>query len=312
LRVQGTIFNIQRFSLHDGPGIRTSVFLKGCSLRCFWCHNPEGLRLQPEVQFFAERCLGDGDCERACPAGAHTFVAGEHLFDRARCDACGRCLTACAAEALELTGRRVTVDEIMPEILADRPFYASSGGGVTLTGGDPLLQPAFTQALLERCRVAGLHTALEITGNCPWEQLESLLPSTDLIMLDLKHMDDARHRQATGAGNGRILANARRLAERGVALILRVPIVPGVNDDEANLVATAQFVRMLGELGAAHGHYLDARPWLELLPFHRLAGHKYRSLGQEDRAQGIQPPSRDRMDELSDLARSRGIQVRHR
>ncbi len=314
--VNGIIFNIQRFSLHDGPGIRTTVFLKGCTLRCFWCHNPEGMYPDLEVQFTPERCIADMDCARICPIQAHQFVDGVHRFDRARCDACGECVSVCVTEALELSGRLVSEAEVMAEILSDRPFYESSGGGVTLSGGDPLVQRQFSRALLARCREEHIHTALETAANCPWEHLAELLPLTDLVMMDLKHMDDAQHRQATQVSNQRLLDNARRMAEQGQRLIFRLPVIPGVNDTLENIVATASYVRDLTEAGRRNGHYVAHPPELELLPFHRLAEHKYRSLGRANPAQHLQPPSKERLEALTalaaDILAGADVPVRHR
>mgnify|MGYP001329948262 CR=1 FL=1 len=309
---EGVVFDIQRFSLHDGPGIRTTVFLKGCSLRCFWCHNPEGLRRGPEIQFDPALCLGDGDCARVCSTGAHVFDERGHVFDRAACDACGQCVEVCAAQALTTTGRTMTAEAVAREALADRAFYAQSGGGVTLSGGDPLVQREFTAAILRLLKAEGVSAALETAANCPWEHLAALLPDVDLVMLDLKHLDDAAHRAATGVSNALILANARRLADAGHPLILRVPVIPGVNDDESNLVATASFVRELTELGRARGHYEEHPPELELLPFHKLAGDKYRRLGLAQRVTEIEPPSRERMAALVELARGAGVAARSR
>jgi pyruvate formate lyase activating enzyme len=310
--MNGIVFNIQRFSLHDGPGIRTTVFLKGCSLRCFWCHNPEGIDAEPEVQFSAHRCLGDADCARVCPSGAHVFGEKGHVFRREACTLCGACVEVCVSHALEMIGRSMTVAEVMAEILADRAFYRNSGGGVTLSGGEPLVQDRFAFALLECCKAEGLHTAVETAANCRWERLAALLPLTDLVLLDLKHMDGERHRAATGASNRQILANARRLAERGQAMILRIPVVPGVNDGADNIVATARFVCELTRLGRENGYYAEVVPSLELLPFHRLSGQKYRDLGWEDQAAGIQPPGAARITTLTALAAGSGIPVRHR
>ncbi len=310
---EGVVFDIQRFSLHDGPGIRTTVFLKGCSLRCFWCHNPEGLRTRPEIQFDPARCLGDGACARVCAVGVHVFDERGHVFDRTLCDACGQCVDVCAAEALTTTGRRMTAEVVVAEALADRAFYERSGGGVTLSGGDPLVQRAFTAEVLRLLRREGIATALETAANCPWEHLAGLLPDVDLFMIDLKHMDDAAHRAATGVGNGLILANVRRLAELGRRMVLRVPVVPGVNDAEANIEATGQFVRELIGRGRAQAHDADPAPELELLPFHRLAGDKYRRLGLPQGTDGIEPPSRERMAALAELARhASGAAVRTR
>ncbi|MGE5222161.1 MAG: glycyl-radical enzyme activating protein [Omnitrophica WOR_2 bacterium] len=307
----GIVFNIQRFSIHDGPGIRTTVFLKGCSLHCFWCHNPEGIHLKPEIQFYPGRCIADGECVQACSENAHEFIDGQHIFLRERCSACGDCVDVCYTNALELDGKTLTVDQVMQEILADRSFYESSGGGVTLSGGDPLVQRGFTRAILARCRQDGIHTAIETTSNCRWEHLAELLPLTDLVMMDIKQMDPVKHRQATGVSNARLLANARRLAQAGVPLILRTPVIPGVNDTPQDIAAIAAFIRELVELGRENGHYAAA-PFLELLPFHRLAEDKYNSLGMEYRVRHLQPPTREKMDELVEVAVSQGISARHR
>ena len=296
----GLIFNIQRFSIHDGPGVRTTVFFKGCALRCFWCHNPEGIRSRPEVLFTPERCIGDAECVAVCPHSAHEFTDGVHAFHRLCCDACGDCVDSCYANALELSGRQRSVDDVLAEILADRAFYETSGGGVTLSGGDPLVQPAFTAALLQACKAEGIHTALETAAHCRWETLAGLLPLTDLVMMDIKHMDPGRHEAATGVSNERILANARRLAESGVSLIVRIPIVPGVNDTPAEIAAIAGFVRSLDG------------PALELLPFHRLAENKYRSLGLTYMASALTPPSKEQMEHLTVAAAACGVMVKHR
>lgn len=314
--MRGVIFNIQRFSLHDGPGIRTTVFLKGCSLRCFWCHNPEGMYPGIEIQFYPERCIGDMDCVQVCSRAAHRFVDGGHFFDRRLCEACGACVDVCVAEALERSGREVDLDEVMAEILADRAFYETSGGGVTLSGGDPLVQRQFTRQLLQRCRAEHIHTALETSANCPWEYLEQLLPFTDLVMMDLKHMDDEQHIQATRVSNQRILDNARRLCAIGQPVIFRLPVIPGVNDDLANIRATASFVRTLAEVGRKNGFYTDAPLALELLPFHQLAEYKYRSLDWENLAGAIHPPTKDHLEHLtqqaSEILADFGVIVRHR
>jgi pyruvate formate lyase activating enzyme len=291
----GRIFDVQRFSIHDGPGIRTTVFLKGCALRCFWCHNPEGLSPQPQVQFYATRCIACGECAAVCPAGAHTFEGGDHIYRREDCQTCGRCVERCDAEGLLLIGRAASVDDVLDEVLRDRAFYETSGGGVTLSGGDPTVQPDFSIALLNACKQAGLHTAVETTAHTSWDVLARFLPVTDLFLVDLKQMDSERHRAATGVPNGRILENARRLTETGVPIVFRVPIVPTVNDAPDDIAAIAAFVA-----GLAQGR--DAAIRLELLAFHRLAADKYRSLGLEYRAADLQPPSRARMDELRAVA----------
>ncbi|MBN1642684.1 MAG: glycyl-radical enzyme activating protein [Anaerolineae bacterium] len=297
---EGTVTNIQRFSIHDGPGIRTTVFLKGCNLRCFWCHNPETLRTSPELQVFPERCIGCGACLEACVRGAHVRVDGQRRFLRERCIACGACADTCYAECLVLVGERMTVDQVLEEVVRDRPFYERSGGGVTLSGGEPLLQIEFTRAVLSRCREEGLHTAIETAAHCAWERLESILPVTDLVMMDLKLMDPALHRACTGVTNERILANARTLGASGKPLIVRTPVVPGVNDTEEAITALASFAATLPGL-----------LYYELLPFHPLAEGKYASLDMVYRAAGLKSPPKAHVEALAEAARRCGVQVRH-
>ncbi|MEP7359012.1 MAG: glycyl-radical enzyme activating protein [Anaerolineales bacterium] len=299
----GLVFNIQRFSIHDGPGIRTTVFLKGCPLRCFWCHNPEGLRPKLEVQFTPSRCIGCGACVPACPEGAQELGPNGRIFHRERCNNCGACVAVCYAEALQLNGKEMSLEQVLAEVLPDRPFYETSGGGVTLSGGEPLLQPGFTQAILERCKAEGLHTAIETTTQTRWEHLEALLPLVDLFMVDIKHLDPQKHIAATGVSNRRILANIRRLAATGKPLTFRIPVVPSVNDTAAEIQAIAGFVAALGGLRADGGAGIS----LELLPFHRLAGDKYTSLGLDYRAAELRTPDKQTMSNLVEAARELGV-----
>jgi glycyl-radical enzyme activating protein len=311
----GIVFNIQRFSVHDGPGIRTTVFLKGCSLRCFWCHNPEGIRPQPEIQFFPERCIGCGECVAACPQGVHAMQNGQRAFERKRCQACGKCAESCYANALELTGRQMSVERVMDEVLRDAAFYKNSGGGVTLSGGEPVLQRDFSLALLRRCQEEGVHTAIETAANCRWDDLALLLSVSDLVMMDIKHMDPRRHREVTGVSNERILANALKLMQADKPVIFRIPVVPTVNDTPEEIGAIAAFVRHLVDLrlessnGASRSADL---PFLELLPFHRLAADKYRSLGLDYRASELKGPPKEKMAELVEVIGAQGIAVRSR
>jgi pyruvate formate lyase activating enzyme len=295
----GRVFNIQRFSLHDGPGIRTTVFLKGCTLACPWCHNPESIAAGPELAFFPDRCIACRRCFAACPTGALALVDKTRRYDRSLCRACGRCAKECYAEAIVLEGRDVAVEEVVAEVLRDRPFYENSGGGVTLSGGEPLVQAEFAAAILAACRASGVHTCLDTAAHVPWSAFETVLPHTDLVLLDLKLMDSERHRAATGAGNELILSNAHRLAAARCPIIVRVPIVAGWTDDETNLAAIADF---LGNFAA-----LDH---VDLLPYHRFGEAKYQRLGREYRLKGAAPPSREHLDRLARLVAQRGIRVK--
>ena len=264
----GQVFDIERFAVHDGPGIRSTVFLKGCPLRCAWCHNPESQSPRPQVMFLRERCRACGACVEACPEEALALEDGKLVEIAGRCRACGACAEACPGEARRLAGREMSVDEVMAELERDEVFYRRSGGGVSFSGGEPLAQPDFLAALLEACGRRGWHRALDSCGHAPWKAFERALGSVELILYDLKLLDDEAHRRHTGEGNERILENLRRLDAAGAPLQLRYPLIPGVNDRREDLEALAAFVSGL-----------KGRPALSILPFHRGAAGKYRQLG---------------------------------
>ncbi len=265
---QGRIFDIQRCSLHDGPGIRTTVFLKGCPLRCLWCHNPESIFPERQLAYQGSLCTFCRRCADLCPQGVHHVQEREHQLHRDRCTFCGACVEACPARALEILGRQVSVEEVMQEVLRDRIFYETSGGGMTLSGGEPCLQPDFSLGLLQTAREEGLHTCLDTCGFCDYQTLSRLAGSADLVFYDIKETDSERHKQWTGVDNARILDNLRRLDAAGTVIRLRCPIIPGLNDREDHFQALAE---LAGSLSRCQG--------VELLGYHRLGQGKRERLG---------------------------------
>lgn len=296
--LQGTVINIQRFSTHDGPGVRTTVFLKGCPNSCAWCHNPESMRRQPELQLYPDRCIGCGRCLDVCPEHAHDMVQGEKVFHRERCKACGRCADECYAGGLVIAGKQMGVDEVMAEILADQTYYRHSGGGVTFSGGEPLVQREFLGELLRQCKEHEVHTAIETSGNCPWEWLLELLPHIDLVMYDIKTLDPRLHAQYVGNDGRRIRGNLLRLGDQGKPLIVRTPVIGGVNDTVDEISGIARFLQGI-----------DSLLYYELLPYHPLGDSKRLSLGlpKEDR---FRTPSKEEMNALADAARKFVREVR--
>jgi pyruvate formate lyase activating enzyme len=263
----GRIFDVQRFSLHDGPGIRTVVFLKGCPLRCAWCANPESQEPGAQIAWFESLCAGCGRCVEACPGGAVSMDNGRVRTDRRLCASCGVCAAACPRGARRLMGREATADDVMAEVRRDAPFFRRSGGGVTFSGGEPLAQPQFLLECLRRGRRWGYHTTVETCGYARWDDLREAAALTDLFLYDLKQLDPARHEELTGVGNELVLENLEKLLEAGAEVVVRVPVVPGANDDRESRRALALFLA---------GHPGVRR--VDLLPAHALAAHKYAAL----------------------------------
>ena len=295
----GLIFDIKRFSIHDGPGIRTTVFLKGCPLHCSWCHNPESQGTKPDVMLHPRRCIRCEACIEACPEHAISAADdGGVITDRGLCVRCGTCSETCYAGARERVGREYTVEALLEEIESDRDFYEESGGGVTLSGGEPLVQPQFTLDVLRACQSRGIHTALDTCGAVSWRVLDSVRPFTDLFLYDLKHMDDGAHKQSTGASNRRILENLERLSSLGHSIRLRFAVIPGINDSERNVQKT-------GEFAAA----LPGRHSIALLPYHAAAADKYKKLGQSYRLVDTDPPGEERMAAIAAVLEGFGLEV---
>lgn len=311
LSVRGLVGDIDRFAVHDGPGIRTAVYLKGCQLRCAWCHSPETQAFAPELLYLAQKCSACGLCLDICPQhaiqpveaqppaadGLPQALSCQVAIDWAKCTQCGECTRVCYPGALKMSGTWISAGELVAEIVKDRDFFAASGGGMTLTGGEATAQPAFARQLLQGCKELGIHTALETNGCAPWRVFQELLEWVDLFLYDIKHMDDARHRALTGSSNQLALSNLNALAQRGARVIVRVPCIPGMNDDAENIAATAAYVRQAG-LQTIH-----------LLPYNVSAGAKYQWMGREYHLRDQAAQSSERMESLAGICRSYGLQV---
>jgi pyruvate formate lyase activating enzyme len=292
----GLVFDVKHFAVHDGPGIRTTIFLKGCSLRCAWCHSPESQSPEPEVAFNPDPCIGCGHCVEACSNGAQTM--GNPKILRERCNASGRCVEVCFAGALTMYGEKRTVGELLEEVERNRPLYETSGGGVTVSGGEPTIQPAFTRALLGALKDRGIHTALDTCGLADWEVLRDILEHVDLVLYDLKHMDSTLHESMTGLPNHLILSNLERVAGLGKTLVIRVPVIPGFNDDVYHFRKMGRFLEGLGGVES-----------VELLPYHNLGSPKYATLGREYPLGDLESPGREALTALGGVLEARGLRV---
>jgi len=294
---QGLVFDIKRYAINDGPGIRVSIFLKGCPLNCRWCHNPESISPHVEKLFTAERCIGCGECCRICPVQACRLTPQGIVTDGRLCTLCGQCAEVCPSRATEMSGRLRTVDELLQIIEKERPFFDQSGGGVTFTGGEPLLQSEFLIALLDACGRNGIHRAVDTSGHAPAETLLEVAKRTDLFLYDLKLMDGERHKTFTGVDNRLILANLKALAETGAAIRVRIPLIGGINHDDENITATAAFVAALPG---------PAKP-VDLLPFHAVAAGKDLKLGRSRDLGGMREPSPADLERVSVIFSDHGL-----
>jgi len=291
------VFDVQRYGVHDGPGIRTIVFFKGCPLRCDWCSNPESQRAQPELLQHPRRCMGCNACVEVCPTGAAqgaTTMRGPDVAPR--CQECLKCTSVCPTHSRAVAGRSMTVDQVMDEVMRDSAFYARSGGGLTVGGGEPLMWSRFVERLFETSKRAGISTVMETCGYGSKAAIERVSGHLDLALFDIKHMDEERHLRHTGASNKIILRNAEIMAETGVTMRVRVPVIPGFNDDQDAIGAIAQFVR--------EHRIADT---IDLLPYHQFAEDKYLGLGKDYRCTGYPIPSTEQVKDLALIVRSSGL-----
>jgi pyruvate formate lyase activating enzyme len=309
----GKIYDIQGFSLQDGPGIRTTVFLKGCPLRCPWCHSPESQEFCSQLSWMSIKCVGMVQCEKCLAACPHNAISPgkwiqrpttqeqiQHIhIDRALCDNCGKCTKVCVYKALYMCGEDYTVDELIKRVSKDIPFYEQSGGGVTVSGGEPLSQPEFTRHFLKKLKECGIHTALDTTGFAPFNIIESVLPYTDLFLFDLKHMDSTEHKLATGVSNDLILENAVKIAEAGASIQIRLPLIPHFNDSEENIRETGIFCKSLGK----------AVNLIQLLPYHNLGVIKYQRIDNNRVVLEAEPPSEEKIHSLKQVLENIGLPV---
>jgi pyruvate formate lyase activating enzyme len=297
--LEGLTFDIKRFAVHDGPGVRTTVFLKGCPLRCVWCHNPEAISRKPEVFFHPERCIACLNCVEGCPNGAQQVTpAGQRVYVRELCQISGRCVEDCYSGALELAGRPASVDDVMVQLREDAAFYENSGGGITLSGGEPLLQNEFSTQILRRCKAEGFHTALDTCGQVQWRVFELALPYVDLVLYDLKHISPEQHQRYTGANNRLVVENLRRLSDYGASIEVRMVIIPTINDSREFIEGAARMLASLENITA-----------VRILPYHRLAGSKYTKLGKDNTMPDVEPPGDEAMLQIASWIRQFGLEV---
>ena len=284
----GRIVNIQPFCIHDGPGLRTTVFMKGCNLHCFWCHNPESQETGITMAFHAHKCIRCGECTKVCPV----VREGKAALLTEECIRCGKCAKACFAEAIEAIGTEMSVDEVTRHVLRDKDILLASGGGVTVSGGEPLLQADFVGEMLAQLKAHGIHTAIETACCVDWGKFEAVLPYCDLFLCDLKSADSAKHKAAVGAGNELIIANLRKLAQTGKEMEIRTPVIPGFNDREEDIAGIRDIIHSFGR----------EIPYT-LLPFHNICAGKYESMGRKYQAENLAEPSRNKLEELKRIAK---------
>ena len=297
--MEGTVFNIMRYSIHDGPGIRTTVFFKGCPLKCEWCHNPESHKSAKQVVRYPNKCIGCGSCVKVCPTGALYIKDNNIMFDINKCNSCEECLNVCYSGAMEMVGKKMTIDEVIKEVEKDYSFYDESGGGVTFSGGEPLMQHNFLKGLLVKCKEKGIHTAVDTCGYTKKEILTDLSNFIDLFLYDIKIMDDKKHKKYTGVSNKIILGNLKELIRLKKRIFVRLPIIPEINDDDKNI---GEIADLLSELRGIEQ--------INILPYHNIAMEKYKRLEEEYLLREINVPSEERISEIKNIFESLGFKVK--
>lgn len=301
--MKGWVTDIERFALNDGPGIRTTVFLKGCNMRCLWCHNPETISPRRELMYYPDKCIGCYKCVYACPCKAHKKIAGAAIYYPNLCIQCGKCAAVCYAGAMVMSGKLMTTEQVMKEVRQDKAYYLDSHGGVTISGGETLFQKEFAEELTDACHAEGIAVGIETNLSYPWEQIEGFINKLDIIMCDLKIFDDAEHQKWTGISNVVIKENIARLAQTGKPFIVRTPLVPGATDSDDNIRNIAQYLAEINTKGTMR--------YYELLNFNPLGAGKYKSLSTENVFEGARPLPEKRLDELFVIAQTQGV-VMHR
>lgn len=294
--MKALITDIQRFSLNDGDGIRTTIFFKGCNMHCTWCHNPETLAAHSELLFYETKCIGCGKCFVSCPNAAHVVKDGKHIIDRAKCANCGKCAEVCYAEALTMCGKWMTVEDVMKHIRQDKEYYKTSGGGVTLSGGEVLLHKEFALELIRACHSEGINVAIESNISFPYDSIAELLKSVDLIMCDVKIFDDEKHKKYTGIGNNNVLKNVGKIDELDIPFIVRTPLIPGATDDIENIRSIANYIKDKKNLFR-----------YEILNFNPLGAQKYKGLDKEDAFYGAKPFGSEKLDSISEALDNIGL-----
>jgi pyruvate formate lyase activating enzyme len=296
---KGTIFDIKRYAIHDGPGIRTTIFLKGCSLRCQWCQNPEGQEVNPEIILRSSRCAKEcNECVSVCPLDAVSKDGNSIQIDKAKCDLCAKCEDVCVYEALEVVGREMTAQEVMDEIEKDRVFFDESGGGITFSGGEPLLQLDFLERLIREIKKKKIHVALDTSGYMSFEELDRISDKVDLFLYDLKIMDEEKHEKYTGVSNKLILENLKKLAEQGKSVAVRIPLISGINDDDQSIHKLVEYLQSLKNIKQ-----------INLLSYHKGGSEKHKRLRRERSQKTFQTPSDERIEEIKKILSDAGFFV---